>query len=553
MLHALHEEGFSITPRELIRVRTKHRWLLRDSHGAGPGVVAGAKKSHSIEDDRPGSEHDASNDEAGNDDAGPFEGLLAGEARKPPASQQVLEQRHEKEARSAALFASGKRRRRTRQYAGLPADPPGPPRFPSETTLTEGQSILGLDRATYAAVRERFEGICSARGILKKTVAGPEAWERAKLDLVGAFPHLQKVMRPGAGGGKEKRDLALDVICSDVTKRMRAGGEKGPVLADAKNVLGLNPAESREVRSALYDMLEADGFTSKLAMGPDRWTELKHKWIDGSELLQKVLSRLDDPDTHERKTKAVEALATDVMKRLREDHSKRKGDRQDKGKSPADPMGETEYGEANVDMGGMAEDATGFAAAMLVSDQNAHPQRMGHLGNPQMSMDLVMNAQLDEQLLLGAHAHQTPFPMSTHHHHHHHQTHPQFMGAPDPSPFDAGPSSSAAAAAAAAAAAYPAAAASAANFIGVYLRELGPQSLGSPLGDAWIALLSAAPSLEELRQVAAQKVPGSACVEVIGLIRMPNDDYVPLPIHDDAQLAAHLAQTAPVFHVRLAF
>lgn len=536
MLHALHEEGFSISPRELIRVRTKHRWLLRDPPGAGPGVGAGAKKSNSIEE-TPGSD-DASNDGAGNDDAGPFEGLLAGEARNPPASQQVVEQRLEKEAKSAALFASGKRRRRTRQYAGLPADPPGPPRFPSETTLTEGQLILGLDRATYTAVRDRFEDICNSHGILKKTVAGPKVWERAKLDLVSVFPHLQKVMR-SEGADKEKKNLALDVICSDVTKRMRAGGEKGPVLADAKNVLGLNPAESREVRSTLYDMLEADGFTSKLAMGPERWTELKHKWIDGSELLQKVLSRLDDPDTHERKTKAVEALATDVMKRLREDQSKRKGEKQDKGKSPADPMGEPGFGEASVDMGGMADDATGFAAAMLVSDQNAHPQRMDHLDNPQMSMEIAMNAQLNEQLLLG---HQAPFPMSTHHH----QTHPQFMHAPAPSPFDTGPS-------AAAATAYPAAAANATNFIGVYLRELGPESMGSPLGDAWIALLSPAPSLEELRQVAAQKVPGSTCVEVIGLIRMPNDDYVPLPIHDDAQLAAHLAQTAPVFHVRLAF
>lgn len=552
MLRVLAGEGFSIKPRELHRVRSQHRWLLRSPSGAGTGGAsvaaagsadAGRTPERADEQGLDGDEVDLADGSGSGHIVGGADEDLSGTS----SQQHALDHRLEMEAESASRFASKKRRRRTRQYAGMPADPPGPPRFPSETTLAASQEILGLDRAAYAAARDKFQAICEGAGILKKTVAGPEAWEAAKSDLVAAFPHLQAVMWAGDGDAERKK-LALDVICSDVTKRMRAGGDKGLALAEAKNILGLNPAESREVRATLYDILKKDGLTSKVALGPERWKSLKQKWIDESEMLRKILSRLDDSTSYEMKTKAVEAMATDVMKRVRDDQSKRKSEKQDKGKAKADAIDETGFGDTTVDIGGMEDDTAGFTAAMLVPDQSshshahahAHPPRIlaNHLVDPQMGMQISMDAQLGAPLLLDPNA-QTTFMGS----------HQQFMPTPAPmtaapSPFDATPT-----------AAYQATAAATANFIPVYLRELGHGEM-APLGETWIAFLSPAPSLEELRQVAAHKIPGSTCVDVFGLVKMPEEmgaQWVPLQIHDDSQLAAHLAQPGPMFHVRLSF
>lgn len=548
MLQVLADEGYSIKPRELNRVRSKHRWLLRSPSGAGASSSTEAidadvdRSSGRIGEQHPGGRMATS--ARGSGAHAHVESVVS-----ETASQLALERQLEMEAESATRFASNKRRRRTRQYAGMPADPPGPPRFPSETTLADSQHVLGLDRSAYAAVRDKFQAICEDAGILKKTVAGPEAWESAKSDLLAAFPNLQDAMW-AEDGDEDRKKLALDVICSDVTKRMRAGGDKGLVLAEAKNVLGLNPAESRDVRATFYEILKRNGSTSKVALGPEKWKMLKQKWIDESELLRKILSRLDDSASHEMKTKAVEALATDVMKRLRDDQSKRRSDKQHKEDVPMRSVDETGFNDTAVNLEGMADGTAGFTAAMLVSDQGAHPhahahahdhaQRIipNHLVDPQMSMQMSMGAQLDAPLLLDPNA-QPAFLGS----------HQQFMPAPTPmaaapSPFDTNQ-----------AAAYQSTAAVGADIIPVYLRELGHGEMAS-LGETWIAFLSPAPSLEELRQVAAHKVPGSTCVEVFGLVKMPDEmgaQYVPLLIHDDAQLSAHLAQPGPMFHVRLSF
>lgn len=546
MLRVLADEGFSIKPRELNRVRNQHRWLLRSPSGSNAGAAAGARSADVTSTPDGIDEEEPDGDEACTADIDDDDNVGADEELPGTSSQHALDRRLEMEAESAIRFASKKRRRRTRQYAGMPADPPGPPRFPCETTLAASQEILGLDRASYAAMREQFQAICEDAGILKKTVAGPEAWEGAKSDLVSAFPNLQHVLWAGGADGEKKR-LALDVICSDVTKRMRAEGDKALALAEAKNILGLNPAESREVRATFYDILKKDGLTSKVAIGSERWKNLKQRWIDESEMLRKILSRLDDSTSYEMKTKAVEAMATDVMKRVRDDQSKRRSEKQEKGKTPAEVIDETGFGEATVDIGGMEDESAGFTAAMLVPEQSSHShahvhsQRIlpDHLVDPQMGMQMPIDAQLGAPLLLDPNA-QTTFMGS----------HQQFMSTPAPMaaappPFDATQ-----------AAAYQATAAAGANFIPIYLRELDHEGAMATLGDTWIAFLSPAPSLEELRQVAAHKMPGSTCVEVFGLVKMPEEmgaQWVPLQIHDDSQLGAHLAQPGPMFHVRLSF
>lgn len=555
MLQVLNEEGFSIKPRELNRVRSAHRWLLRTPPSASRtgDAVKGKdtrkfkeKEKRTVPATVDADQHErAADDQQCQSDDEATDGSSSPSAADP-SSQLVVERRLQMEAESASRFAARRRRRRTRQYAGMPADPPGPPRFPSETTLSESQAILGLDKAAYIAVREKCEAICTAAGITKKTVAGPDSWDRVKHELVMAFPCLQSVMWLDRNGAARKK-LALDIICSDVTKRMRAGADKGLFLAEAKNILGLNPSESRELRATFYKILRKNGLTSKVALGAERWKELKQQWVDESEMLRKILSRLDDVANYDTKTKAVEALATDVMKRWRDDQSRRRTSRQHKGKAVTEALlGDLAYeGDAAVlEAQTLQQDASGFTDDLLVdeSDHQApaetqQPRMLpDHLMAQQMGMQMPIDmTQFGTQLFSDADA-QSAFMAS-------HQQFMQPLVPPMPavaSPFDTS---------------------QAASFqmpatVPIYLRELGPGSM-EPVGETWIGFLSShAPSLDELRHVAAQKVPGSTCVEVIGLLKMDNmgGPCIPLQIENDGQLSAHLAQGGPhMFSVRLSF
>ncbi|KAI3401193.1 hypothetical protein diail_11898 [Diaporthe ilicicola] len=431
MLHVLNEEeGYNIKSRELNRVRSKHRWLLRvpsgkTKDGADISPQAGDSNGEDDEDD----------DELQMTMQGPSYGLPV----VPDLASQLKEERKRKmQAESAERWATKKRRRRTRQYAGMPADPPGPPRFPSETTLGESQAILELDKTAYNAIRDKFQSLCEGAGIVKKTIAGPEAWETAKQNLIGEFPQLQNALWVNKEN-EDRKKLALDVICSDVTKRMRSGGDKELLLADAKNILGLNPEESRKVRSAFYGILQADGFTSKVAMGPQRWTELKQRWIDESDMLRKILSRLDDAQSHDMKTRAVEALARDVMKRLRDDQSRGKASKRTRARSSEGLTGGEDFEGGAPVIDNIGEDASGFGTQMLVPPsagdvQHGHAQSSRlvpdhHLLGSQMAMQVAMDPHLGPPMLLDPNS-QNPFV----------NPHQQFLPGPSPmaapSPFD---------------------------------------------------------------------------------------------------------------------
>ncbi|GAD99625.1 hypothetical protein AOR_1_1390084 [Paecilomyces variotii No. 5] len=326
MLRILNEEGFSIKERELMRVRAKNRWLLR--------VPNGMKSHTTVQPQTTPTEEEgllALQQEIYENDA-TFDGNQSLASRpteqKPPSpglSPEVLAKRKERlerlQAESAERWATRKRRRRTRGWAGLPADPPGPPRFPSETTIDESKQYLNLDNAMYRQVRDHFQRICEEAGFIKKTIAGPERWQEAKDRLIRESPHLQSVFWEDPNQ-LDAKALALDVVCTDVTKRMRTL-ERRMTIAEAKNALGINPEESRQIRNAFYNTLKADHFTSKLEAGDEHWKELKEQWIRESELLQRILAPgLADPK-HTIKLRAMEVLCRDVMKRLRDDQTKR--------------------------------------------------------------------------------------------------------------------------------------------------------------------------------------------------------------------------------------
>ena len=123
------------------------------------------------------------------------------------------------------------------------------------------------------------------------------------------------------GVPEQSKHLALDVICLDVTKRMRSGGRK-LTIAEAKNILGINPSQAREVRAQFYNILKRDNFVSKVEAGLDHWNELKQQWFNESQIVQQVLTAEDNNQSADEKHKAIEILCRDVMKRFRDDLNK---------------------------------------------------------------------------------------------------------------------------------------------------------------------------------------------------------------------------------------
>ncbi|KAI4092616.1 MAG: hypothetical protein LQ339_007864 [Xanthoria mediterranea] len=235
--------------------------------------------------------------------------------------KEVLQKRqawHQRlQAESLERLEKRTRRRRTKVYAGLPPDPPAPPRFPSETTLEEAKSILQLDKSTYNSIRATFENICRENNVMKKTEAGHDKWQAVKNQLIDEFLPIQPLFRTADQQQLDHHYLALEMICNDVTKKLRTMKTR-VTIADAKNVLGLNPEQGRQLKAAFHQILKADHFTSKLESGSEHWQELKQQWISDSSLLQSILASGEADPQHGQKVKALEHLCRDVMKRLRD-------------------------------------------------------------------------------------------------------------------------------------------------------------------------------------------------------------------------------------------
>ncbi|KAM7198263.1 hypothetical protein V8F20_006290 [Naviculisporaceae sp. PSN 640] len=364
MLQVLNDEdGYDIEERTLQRLRSVHGLFLR-STGAAYGLTTATKRVERMklinkrtgaadrqksrettgssvengeddddedeEEDEEDSEEDQVDDREGEQEGEPdivptVEPLLVAPIQELTAEQEAAaefrkQQRlMEMQAESMARWATKKRRRRTMPFAGLPADPPCPPRYPSETTLTESKSILGLDEEAYLTVRKLFQTICEQEGVIKKTVAGPDKWEACKDQLVRQSLHLRAAMWDQMDLDKKK--LAIDVICCDVTKRMRVVSTQLSV-PKSKTILNLNPEQGRQIRSALYLILAQEKFEGKHFEGKAHWREIKAKWYESSDLMRSlsVYEREDCPDPDRAlKLRAVEFLARDATRRYREE------------------------------------------------------------------------------------------------------------------------------------------------------------------------------------------------------------------------------------------
>ncbi|SPO02394.1 uncharacterized protein DNG_05067 [Cephalotrichum gorgonifer] len=547
MLRILGEDGFEIKDRELVRLRTRNKWLLRDPRGDSRLEGTPEDKGFAAAESSP-------------DPITPYNDAESpGEGMATPGSP--------------ATGGSRKRRRRTRGWAGQPADPPGPPRFPSETTIDEARVILQLDSAGYRAVRTVFQRICEANGVVKKTLAGPERWDATKAELVREVPQLQTLMWAVAEEERdaERRKLALDIICTDVTKRMR-DGDKRMTLADAKKVLGINPEEARGLRSAFYKVLAGQEVPvrCKSTAGAGRWVELMGEWVAGSELVRGLLPGDQGSPEYKERWKALDILATDVMKRMRDERIRKEARVRGKGKSAdakveGEPSGVlTEQGTATRGGGSelaevspgsiQASPATvssmdpedGIGAMMsdfdhvspvpplqLVPVVNLRAQGGGSMSDDsshhhRLLFESPADIALDRQLLIpgGSPAYvdqpyapfiQSPLTYSPHPHHHH-------------MPLQQ-------------------------TTIAVYLR-LHPSSTYVAAPAIWIATLSSH-SLQELRHVAAEKFGDAAtCVAVEGVLRDGEGGECALGIGGDEELGAYLAHLGggtPTFNITLAW
>lgn len=597
MLRVLVEEdGFEVGSRELSRIRAKHGWLLR-SNASLEEVVSRRRNAQSAdrdgdgEDDgegEDGSEDGEEEDEEEDEDEDEDEGergnsvLHGGHGTDglSPADAQVRNemydafraaQREERKRRLAAEFeekwAAKKRRRHTRSWAGLPPDPPGvPPRFPSETTLSEAKEILQLDAAGYKTIRDKFHAICVNEGVVKKTIAGPEKWEALKDQLIRESMHLRAVMWDPTDMDKKK--LAVEIIACDVTKRIRTA-EKAMTIGEAKRVLGLNPEQGREVRAALYDLLAEQKFTTKLQEGLDYFEALKQNWIAGSPLLSGILgSEHTDPDYH-RKMKAIKVICRDATTRYHDDvfrlgktpwaakapeenspKPKAKGTRQARSQSSVSARTETAQ-STPAPRPGQASAQSSAPASLQTSPQTpAQPRRRGrppgsknkktalpHTVSRLVPTGVAEEAQVDQQLIdaqpgpnmLLAAEMQNPFVDE-----HYVQG---YAAAQQPQTYQhqqAAPPSSA---------------------IAVFLR-LRPESAAMFPGvpQQWICPLSSR-SIAEVRAAAVQKTPGAVCVGIEGIIKDGKGGELPLPVGDEVELETYLqhvqGQGAPTFSIHI--
>lgn len=324
----MRNEGFDISEMRIARLRRKHGLVLRNERD-----FAETPRQKETNDSTP-ADNTTSDDPHQADDVfnsvDDFSGLHQQHAGMMPADNmhyQAMPGQHFATSMAAPIAAgkrtqdlmeqseellqTKKRRRRLRGLGPLPADAPGmPPRYKSETSLNECKAYLQLDNERYQTLRQQFMDICNEMEIVKKTKCDPGQWEASKDRLIRENLHLNAIMHIPHPNPNEVAN-ALEVICSDVTKKIRVLNTK-ITMQDANNGLRLNPAESKQIRHIFYELLDQDGYTTKLEFGQERWEELFQLWLTKSE----ILIRIQQQGIDAQKLKYLKVLTRDAQKRL---------------------------------------------------------------------------------------------------------------------------------------------------------------------------------------------------------------------------------------------
>lgn len=331
MLEILRGEGWDLKERELTKLRKDQNLLLREANKNGNGSEKRKRRNTDEGADE--------NEDPDGDD------LDQANTIAPPLdlAPEIIAKRQARQARllaeSEERLRKGTRRRRTKVWSGLPPDPEAPPRYPSELTMEENKKLLNLERPMYQQIRETFEEICRANGVVKKTSCGADTWKGVKDELIRRVPHLQDIFwgPDAAAVAQTRQPMALELICMDVTKKLRNVGAR-VTISEAKNFLALTPQEGRDIRANFDAILKADYFVSKLEVPREHWEGLKAQWIDGSPLLQqKLAGGLADPD-YGMKLKCLESVACDVQKRHRDQQTRNDPTHLTKREKPITPV-----------------------------------------------------------------------------------------------------------------------------------------------------------------------------------------------------------------------
>lgn len=564
MLRTLTQEGFKINERELMRVRLNQRWYLRNPNGSQK-----AKRPHVSEDETVEQLQqaifaaDGQYDNLNTDHASP----AAAQVQVPTVAHstamlpdpsggldpEVLKKRHERirqlAEESEEKLQTKKRRRRTRGWAGMPADPEGPPRFPSETTIDESKVFLDLTYDQYREVRAIFQRLCAEANVYKKTEAGRELWEALKARLVQESAPLQAQLWTSTENIPSKR-LGLDVICSDVTKRMRTL-DRRMTIGEAKTALGVNPQQGRDLRSSFYTILTDDHFTSKIDSGPEHWNGLKQRWINENERLSSIVAQGPAGENYDLKMRAMDMFARDVTKRLRDDQTKRDPIRA-KVKAPSAPTYPPVHVEhedyVTQDPQQLLIQAAAYAQAEVQTQAHAQSQAQAQVlsqEHPDMQIDpsLLLAAANEPGVSLSHALPHTPNDALTHKPYPTHAPH-----APD-APFSEQQYADQQ---------YAAAAAQAMSSMAVYFR-LHPDSSVTAGPRLWVSTLTSM-SVAELRDLATVKYPGSVAVRVQGIIPHAGEgaelgmEEMGIQVDSDEEVHAYLAAVngvKPTFSVVL--
>ena len=521
MLTALEEEGYRITKRELTRLRLSNGWMLHAPSG---------KRRRSISSDG-------------------TENSVREEAQTPlPDKLPEPSNKHEGSDEDASQHgAASERRKRTRKRTRAAADGSGNVlHFPSEMTIREVRAVLDLDRHSYGRTRISFKRLCREAGVTKKTQAGLERWETVKAALVSEFPQLRAADSPESQGSRLKAQ-AVDALCTDIAKSMRTA-EKRMTLLKAKHALGVNPDMCRRIRDAFHGVLEDSGFQRRADIRPRQWDALKRRWAEQCPLIRDVLSDTRDAEDSRTRKHAVEALARDIMKRFFEKNVwkalKRRQLQSPKTDQNADsPSAEQESEREELE-------SNGYLSMPRASPQAALGYGPPHGNtNPQLSMHLQLQpSNLAHTANTPSHARRvltqtmTPTPLM--------ETsllppsalqpvgfmrgsyaqHQYGAGATlAPPMYSQGPPMS--------------------QPVGIFMRLVKqPYRM---MGVAAATMTTR--TMQELRNLAMQKIPGMVCGRVMGVLKGPQGEDVPLEVTSDVELEAYMScvTTPPTFNVQL--
>jgi len=319
----LNEEGWEMDNYKFRVFRRKHGMLNRHERGYKPKSTGAKRKGTTVEDELDveegaGEEHDAVIAEANGESemTEPVHTLQDAPPLAPEEAARRAQRLIDLQIQSDELMLKRKRRRRIRGYGHLPADEPGlEPRYGSETSLDECKAFLQLSNELYISIRRQFDAICRETGVIKMSLCAEGEWQAVKDRLVRENMHLSSVLHP-LQPDIDRRSNALNVICMDVTKKIRDEGKK-LTIASASNILDLDPVQSKEVRRVFYELLAADRFTTVVACGKERLDELKNQWYTKCDVLRQAIAT-GDPE----KQRAVDVLNKDARKRYCDDQLK---------------------------------------------------------------------------------------------------------------------------------------------------------------------------------------------------------------------------------------